>query len=127
MHRKLRRLRLSKSLKTQQLALLNPGHFRVAKGGSIQHANQHIGHMPFLWLGIDDAPGPASLRAHIEKNTIALLSNYEREMQDPPSRSWLGNNSDRDRVRKSGLWNNNHVEDNYDPLFLVTLQRLIEA
>jgi len=30
-------------MKTQQLALLDPGHFQVAKGGSIQHANQQSG------------------------------------------------------------------------------------
>ena len=43
LHRKLTRLRLSRSLKTQQLALLDPSHFQVAKSGSIQHANQQGG------------------------------------------------------------------------------------
>jgi hypothetical protein len=35
-----------------------------------------IGNMRFLWLAIDDDPGPQSLRAYIERNSIALLSNY---------------------------------------------------
>jgi len=87
--------------------------------------SRYIGHMPFLWLGIDDAPGPASLRAVIEKNSIALLSNFERERQDPPSQSWLGNNSDRDRVRRSGLWNSNHVDEMYYPDFLAALKQQI--
>ena len=36
-------LRLPKSLKIQLFALLDAGHFQVAKGGSIQRANQHPG------------------------------------------------------------------------------------
>ena len=85
-----------------------------------------IGDMPFLWLAVDDEPGPDSLRGYIERNSIALLSNYGREPIDPPSRQWLGHYSDRERVRLSGLWNNNHVEDDYTPEFLDTMERLIE-
>ena len=85
-----------------------------------------IGDMPFLWLSVDDEPGPNSLRGYIERNAIALLSNYGRELIDPPSRQWLGHRSDRERVRLSGLWNSNHVDDDYDPAFLETLQQLIE-
>ena len=36
-----------------------------------------IGAMPFLWLAIEDEPGPGSLRGYIERNAIALLSNFE--------------------------------------------------
>ena len=31
--------------------------------------------MPFLWLAVDDEPGPQSQRGYIERNAIALLSN----------------------------------------------------
>ena len=85
-----------------------------------------IGDMPFLWLAVNDEPGPDSLRGYIERNAIALLSNYGREAVDPPSPGWLGRHSDRERVRQSGLWNNNHVEDDYASAFLDTLQQLIE-
>ncbi len=85
-----------------------------------------IGDMPFLWLCVDDEPGPDSLRGYIERNAIALLSNYGREPIDPPSPGWLGHHSDRERVRLSGLWNNNYVEDDYTPAFLDTLQQMIE-
>ncbi len=34
-----------------------------------------IGRMPFLWLAVEDAPVPSSLRGHVERNSIALLSN----------------------------------------------------
>ena len=86
----------------------------------------HIRAMPFLWLPVDDEPGRESLRGHVERNSIALLSNFERPVLDPPSAAWLGHTSDRDRVRKSGLWNQNHVDESYDPAFLDVFEELIE-
>jgi hypothetical protein len=85
-----------------------------------------ISNMPFLWLAVDDEPGPASLRGKIERNAIALLSNFNKAPLDPPTRIWLGHNCDRGRVRKSGLWNQNHVDESYDPTFLDNLQQLVE-
>ena len=88
--------------------------------------SSYIGNMPFLWLDIDDAPGPDSFRGTLERNSIALLSNYCRDTLDPPSSTWLGNFSDRERVRRSGLWNSNHVDEAYDPSFLTDLECLID-
>ena len=88
--------------------------------------SEYIRAMPFLWLAIEDAPGSESFRGPIERNTIALLSNFRRDPFDPPSSSWLGHNSDRERVCRSGLWNNNHTEDRHDPEFLGILERVIE-
>jgi hypothetical protein len=82
-----------------------------------------IGTMPFLWLGIDDEAGPKSLRGYIERNAVALLSNYRKAPLDSPSSGWLGHHCDRERVRSSGLWNSNHVDEGYDPAFLGTLER----
>ena len=84
-----------------------------------------IGEMPFLWLPVTDEPGPASVRGFIERNAIALLSNYARKPIDPSSPSWLGQHCNREKVRRSGLWNSNHVEECYDPAFLETLATLI--
>ena len=81
--------------------------------------------MPLLWLAVEDAPGPESLRGYIERNSIALLSNYGKEPIDPPSKSWLGHHCKKERVRLSGLWNQRHVKDEYEPEFLDTLARLI--
>jgi len=88
--------------------------------------SQYIRAMPFLWLAVEDAAGPESFRGLIERNAIALLSNFERDSLDPPSNGWLGQYSDRERVRLSGLWNNNHVEDRYDPGFLGIFEKMIE-
>ncbi len=91
-----------------------------------QKVSTVIGDMPFLWLPVDDEPGPDSLRGYIERNAVALLSNCGRQPIDPPSTEWLGRYSDRERVRQSGLWNSNHVDDDYDPAFLCALQRQID-
>ena len=88
--------------------------------------SQVIGGMPFLWISIGDKPGPRSLRGYIERNVIALLSNYGKAPIDPPSDTWLGSHCTRDRVRSSGLWNSNHVNEKYDPGFLDHLASLVE-
>ena len=85
--------------------------------------SQVIGNMPFLWVSIEDDPGPRSLRAFVERNSIALLSN---SLIDPPSSSWLGQHCNRDKVRSSGLWNSDHTEKSYDPAFLDTLASLVD-
>ncbi len=81
--------------------------------------------MPFIWLSVDDEPGPQSLRGFIERNAIALLSNYGKLPIDPPSDSWLGSYCTREKVRTSGLWNSNHVDESYDPAFPGTLASLV--
>ena len=82
--------------------------------------------MSILWLDIADEPGPLSQRAYIERNAIALLSN-DLSPFDPPSETWLGLHSARDDIRTSGLWNLNHVREQYDPKFLDVFEQLINA
>ena len=86
-----------------------------------------IGRMPFLWLCVPDAPGPESARGRIERGAIALLSNAVSPAADRASPHWLGAHCDRGAVRASGLWNNNHVEERYDPAFLDEMEALIRA
>ena len=59
-------------------------------------------------------------RAYIEQNLIALLSNFCKPL-DPPSCEWLGLSSQKREIRKSGLWNVNHVEQRFDPNYLGVL------
>jgi hypothetical protein len=92
-----------------------------------REVSQVVGDMPFVWLSIEDDAGPQSLRGYIERNSIALLSNYNKPPLDRPSQRWLGHHSDRERVRKSGLWNQNHVEESYDPVFLHQFDQLVLA
>lgn len=86
----------------------------------------YIRAMPFVCLGIDDDSGKSSLRARIETNAIALLSNFGKTgVADRPSESWLGRISPRPKVRDSGLWNSRDVDSKYDPDFLDDLEMLI--
>ena len=86
-----------------------------------------IGKMPFLWIEIGDDAGRHSLRGYIEKNAIALLSNHNKHVIDPASPDWLGRSCNRERVRNSGLWNSNHVDDHYDAAFLGELDGLVRC
>ena len=65
--------------------------------------SRYIGARPVLWLCVDGPGGPGNLRGYIERNSIALLSNYQGSAPDPASSGWLGRYSDRERVRRSGL------------------------
>ena len=88
--------------------------------------SDYIGTLPLLCLDVGDEPGPASERAVIERNAIALLSCYSAPAPDGASAAWLGRFSDRVRVRRSGLWNNDHVVKDYDPTFLDLLARRVD-
>lgn len=87
--------------------------------------SQVIRAMPFLWVKAEDTPGPKSIRKLIEKNTIGLLSNFDRTPIDAPSDNWLGNHCENQFVRKSGLWNVEHVTDYYDDAFLDVFDKLV--
>lgn len=88
-----------------------------------QRVSDYIRRMPFLWVATDDAPGPDSTRGIIERNAIALLSNFGKPQLDEASGEWLGRFSDRERVRASGMWNNDHVAEQYDVRFLEVLEQ----
>ena len=89
--------------------------------------SSYIRQMPFLWMAINDAPGDRSHRGIIERGCIALLSNFNKPPIDPPSAAWLGSHSDRERIWRSGLWNSNHVDEDYDPAFLQVFERHVQA
>ena len=88
--------------------------------------SDYIGKMPLLWLRVDDTPGPKSRRGYVERNSIGLLSDFDRDPCDPPSPEWLGLDCSRPKVRRSGLWNQQHVEGPYDPAFLDVFARLVD-
>ena len=100
---------------------------REIRAAERQHealVSRYIGAMTLLFVSAPDASGPESARGIIERNAIALLSNYRAATPDRPGSNWLGKFIGRDRVRRSGLWNNNHVDEKYDPAFLGLLEDL---
>lgn len=91
-----------------------------------RRVSQYIRELPFLWVRVDDQPGTDSDRAFIERNAIALASNFESEPVDVRAEDWLGYRSPVHEIRDSGLWNINHVSEGYDPAFLDALEGYID-
>ncbi len=83
--------------------------------------SQIIRTMPFLWLEVDKGD-----LKYMEENSIALLSNYNKIPIDLPSLNWLGKHSPKEKVRSSGLWNSDDVENSYAPDFLDKLEELVK-
>ncbi|MEV7044420.1 hypothetical protein [Amycolatopsis sp. NPDC051061] len=97
-----------------------------AAEADIEHmVSNHIGRMPFLWLNVPTSADGTSQRGYIERNSIGLLSN-QLSSQDPPGPVWLGHHAASLKVRASGLWNVNHVEEDYEPEFLTLMRGLIK-
>lgn len=90
-----------------------------------RRVSEHIGAMSVLWIDADDEPGEDCLRGVIERNAIALLSNRLSPV-DPPGVAWLGRYSQREVIRRSGLWNVRHVEERHDSQFLELLEMAVE-
>lgn len=72
---------------------------RLAEHDLEREVSQYIGQLPFVYVSIPDDAGPHSLRGVIERNGIALLSNYVNEPLDSLGEHWLGCYSSRERVR----------------------------
>lgn len=102
-----------------------PREVRQGENPLEQKVSDFLGKMTLVALPIPDPAGPNSLRGLIERNSIALLSGYHDDLHDQPSKDWLGSYSGRPRVRRSGLWNNNHVDEVYDPAFLDVMGTLV--
>lgn len=98
---------------------------RLKETGLERRVTKYLGDLPFLWLDVDDEPGPESDRAYVERNAIALVSNYQKDPLEPRSDDWLGTHSPVPEIRQSGLWNINHVEESYDPAFLDLFEQQI--
>ncbi|MXR51369.1 hypothetical protein GRX03_07100 [Halovenus sp. WSH3] len=99
---------------------------RLAELELERQVSDYIRDLPFLWISVDDEPGPESDRAYLERNTIALVSNYSKELIDSRDDEWLGNESPCEEIRQSGLWNVNHVEEQYDSAYLDRLEAAVE-
>jgi hypothetical protein len=99
---------------------------RLAELDHERRVSEYIRDLPFLWIDVDDEPGPESDRAYIERNALALVSNYRKDSLDPRNDNWLGRASPRSEISNSGLWNINHVGEQYDTAFLDRLADAVE-
>ena len=105
----------------------HPEAIKESEAGLERRVSRYVGQLPFLWLEIPDAAGPGSERGRIERNAIALLSHARSGGADAPSAGWLGACSDRPLVRAAGVWNNNHVGEDYDAVFLDALAAWVRS
>jgi hypothetical protein len=114
--------------KTWGIGSSAPKHLRDIEYPIEVEVSRYIRAMPFLWMKIDDEPSPNSQRKYVEKNSIALLSNYNHQDTpiDPPSYNWLGRWAKNSKLKRSNLWNDNHVDEDFNPDFLNCFKRLIE-
>ena len=125
-------------------ALRNRARFEERTSCSDQEhehcVSQYIGKMPFLWLRVDEP----DMRKSIERNAVALLSDYryQRNPIDRKSDNWLGSfrfdpdhpyrtkriRENRKKVAKSGLWNVDYVnKESYDQKSLEKMGALINC
>jgi hypothetical protein len=95
-----------------------------AREADLEHAtSQVIRRMPLLWL---DVPEQAD-RGSIVRDVVALLSNADRDPVDPPSARWLGRYAERPEIRRSGLWNVDHVHEQPTGAGLARFRELVET
>lgn len=91
-----------------------------------QAVSKYLSELYVLLITVPGLSDKNNDRAYLEQNLIALLSNGCSPL-DPPSCEWLGLNSAKREIRKSGLWNVNHVEQPFDPGFLDVLDYYVSV
>lgn len=96
-----------------------------------QRVSAHLARFSFTWVPVPGASTAGNERSLVERSAIGLLSNYGRqgsaEAVDPPTPEWLGHYCSNERVRASGLWNVNHVDEQPEPGWLIRLAELIHS
>lgn len=103
-----------------------PEHVRASEQEIELEVSKTISAMPVLWLEVGDESSPDSDRTYLERNLIALLVGPTGPI-DLPSGQWLGRWSTREAITFSGLWNVNHVYEDYDPVALDVLEKYVES
>lgn len=109
-----------------------PKAIRQAEDALERRVSEYISNMQLLWLDVDDEPSKDSHRGFIEGNAIALLAGANGQSPiDAASPLWLGQYSDREKIRLSGLWNLDHIGSPgkpvlYDPAFLGVMRQCLD-
>jgi len=81
-----------------------------------QAVSRYLGGLYVVLIAVPGSSDKNNDRAYLEQNLIGLLSNRCKPL-DSPSCEWLGLKSEKKEIRKSGLWNVNHVSQPFDPDF----------
>lgn len=98
----------------------------IAERSLEKTVSDYLSRLQVVLIDIPGISDKANDRSYIEQNLIAVFSNRCKPL-DPPSYQWLGNYSDKREIRKSGLWNVNHVEQRFDPQYVEVLNRYVSV
>jgi hypothetical protein len=113
--------------KTWGKRIMNP-HVRALEKPLESDISHMIARMPFLYLSVPDRSNGRANRSYIEKNAIALLSNYEKDCYYEKNSEWLGEFCSRELVSLSGLWNIRGVKDKeYNTFFLKLIEMYVRG
>ena len=77
-------------------------------------------------LEVDDASGPSSFRARLERALITLITEGGLVL-DLPTESWLGLHSPKKEIAGSGLWNIQHHSQDLDQRSINRFIRMLET
>jgi len=91
-----------------------------------EKVSKELGEMRVLWIAINDESRASSDRSYIERNVIGLLSR-SAILWPNKTEPWLGSLSKNWQISLSGLWNLNHLFDDYNRDTLHTLQKYIST
>ena len=96
--------------------------FEVSFDGLEARASRYIGNMPFLWLAWKTSPAQQACahRSSATRSRFSAAIASRRRIHHRPTGSGV---SATGSARRSGLWNNNHVDEDYDSSFLDLLER----
>jgi hypothetical protein len=67
--------------------------------------DDYIHHLPYLFVTIKNTEE----LSRIEKGTIEIISNYNKQPIHIPRKEWLGYNHKNDKIIKSHIWNIRHT------------------
>ncbi len=85
--------------------------------------NRHMWQMPVIFIPVNHRVH----RRYIERNAVALLSEYGEENPiDCQSGRWLGRRCSTEKVRESGLWQSEYVNHYHRPEFLDLLEMYVD-
>jgi len=91
-----------------------------------REVSNYIRKLRLLFIEVPGEHGTDSYRDFIERNSLALLT-QNMCPSELASKKWLGNWSPNKTIRRSGLWNIQHVGGKYEKSFLKVLHELIDA
>lgn len=91
-----------------------------------ERVSRYIRSLPFLYVSIPGEPEPGNDRDRIESNSIAMVSHFRRANPRLYKNDWVGHESPKPEIHQTGLWNIDHVTDDFSPAVVAELNDYID-